>query len=164
VILDAAVGGRAHRVEVTGGKGRYTVAIDGRPLAVDWRPVGGPFVSLLVDGRSHDVGLERRPGGYRVLVGSHDFAVELLAPTRGDVVAARPAPAGPARLLAPMPGRVVRVLAEPGQEVEAGQGLVVMEAMKMENELRSPRAGRVVEVHARERQAVETGSLLVVVE
>jgi acetyl/propionyl-CoA carboxylase alpha subunit len=164
VILDAAVGGRAHRVEVTGGKGRYTVTIDGRPREVDWRPVGGPFVSLLLDGRSHDVGLEPRPGGYRVRVGSHDFAVELLAPTRVDAVAARRAPAGPARLLAPMPGRVVRVLAEPGQEVEAGQGLVVMEAMKMENELRSPRAGRVVEVHARERQTVETGSLLVVVE
>ncbi|PYQ05667.1 MAG: hypothetical protein DMF83_14660 [Acidobacteria bacterium] len=63
-----------------------------------------------------------------------------------------------------MPGRIVRVLAEPGQEVEAGQGLVVMEAMKMENELRSPRAGRVVEVHARELQTVETGFLLVVVE
>jgi biotin carboxyl carrier protein len=58
----------------------------------------------------------------------------------------------------------VRVLAEPGQTVEAGQGLVVMEAMKMENELRSPRAGRVAEVHARERQTVEMGALLVVVD
>jgi len=164
VILDAAVNGQTHRVEVTGGKGRYTVTIDGRPLEVDWRPVGGPFVSLLVDGRSHDVGLEPRPGGYRVLLGSHDFAVELLEPTRVDAVASRRVPAGPARLLAPMPGRIVRVLAEPGQEVETGQGLVVMEAMKMENELRSPRAGRVVEVHARPRQNVETGSLLVVVE
>jgi biotin carboxyl carrier protein len=63
-----------------------------------------------------------------------------------------------------MPGRIVRVMAEPGQEVAAGEGLVVMEAMKMENELRSPRAGRVAQVHARERQNVETGALLVVVE
>ena len=164
MILDAAVDGRAHRVEVTGGKGRYTVTIDGRAREVDWRRVGGPFVSLLVDGRSHDVGLEPRPGGYRVLWGSHDFAVDLLEPSRVDAVAPRRAPAGPVRLLAPMPGRIVRVLAEPGQEVEAGQGLVVMEAMKMENELLSPRAGRVVEVHARELQTVETGSLLVVVE
>jgi biotin carboxyl carrier protein len=53
---------------------------------------------------------------------------------------------------------------EPGQQVEAGQGLVVMEAMKMENELRAVRAGRVAEVHARERQAVETGALLVVLD
>jgi len=163
VILDAAVDGQVHRVEVTGGKGRYTVAIDGRPLEVDWRVAGGPFVSLLVAGRSHHVALEPRPGGYRVLVESHDFAVDLLDPTR-DVVLARRGPVGPARLVAPMPGRIVRVLGEPGQEVEAGQGLVVMEAMKMENELRSPRAGRVAEVHVREWQTVETGALLVVVE
>jgi biotin carboxyl carrier protein len=63
-----------------------------------------------------------------------------------------------------MPGRIVRVMAEPGQEVAAGEGLIVMEAMKMENELRSPRSGRVAQVHARERQNVETGALLVVVE
>jgi len=163
VIFDAAVDGQTHRVEVTGSKGRYTVAVDGRPLEVDWREVGGPFVSLLVGGRSHHVALEPRPGGYRVLVDNHDFAVDVLETTRDAVLAPR-GPAGPARLVAPMPGRIVRVLAEPGQEVEAGQGLVVMEAMKMENELRSPRAGRVVEVHARELQTVETGFLLVVVE
>jgi len=166
MILDASVDGRAHRVEVTGGPLRYTVTIDGRRMDVDWREAGGPFVSLLTapEGRSYHVGLEPRPGGYRVLVGSEEFAVDLLEATRVDGPAARCAPAGPARLLAPMPGRIVRVMAEPGQPVAAGEGLVVMEAMKMENELRSPRAGRVAEVHARERQTVETGALLVVVE
>jgi biotin carboxyl carrier protein len=97
------------------------------------------------------------------VVGSHEFAVELET-ARADSAAARRAPAGAARLLAPMPGRIVRVLAEAGQQVEAGQGLVVMEAMKMENELRAPRAGRVAEVHALEGQTVETGALLAVVE
>jgi biotin carboxyl carrier protein len=63
-----------------------------------------------------------------------------------------------------MPGKMVRILVESGQAVQADQGLVVMEAMKMENELRSPRAGRVREVHVREGQAVETGALLVVVD
>ena len=164
MIVDAAVDGQVYRVEVTGSQGRYTVAVDGRRLEVDWREVGGPFASLLIEGRSHRVGLEPRPGGYRVLIGSDELAVELLETTRLDAGAARRGPAGPARLLAPMPGRIVRVLAEPGQEVAAGQGLVVMEAMKMENELRAPRAGRVAEVRARERQTVETGALLVVVE
>jgi len=164
VILDVIVDGRPHRVEVTGGKGRYAVAVDGRSLEVDWREAGGPFVSLLMDGRSHHVGLEPCPGGYRVLVGSDEFAVELLERNRVDAVPARGGAAGPARLVAPMPGRIVRVMVESGQEVAAGQGLVVMEAMKMENELRSPRAGRVAEVHAHERQTVETGALLVVVE
>jgi biotin carboxyl carrier protein len=63
-----------------------------------------------------------------------------------------------------MPGKLVRLLVEAGQAVEAGQGLLVMEAMKMENELRAPRAGRVREVHVSERQAVETGALLLVLE
>jgi biotin carboxyl carrier protein len=164
VILDAAVDGQTHRVEVTGGKGRYIVTIDGRSLEVDWREAGGPFVSLLVGGRSHHVALEPRPGGYRVFVESHEFAVDLLETARVDAAVARRGPAGPARLVAPMPGRIVRVLAEPGQEVDAGQGLLVMEAMKMENELRAPRAGRVAEVHVAEWQTVETGALLVVVE
>jgi biotin carboxyl carrier protein len=62
-----------------------------------------------------------------------------------------------------MPGRVVRVLEAPGAEVAAGQGLVVIEAMKMENELKSPRAGRVLEVAVREGQAVEAGALLALV-
>ncbi len=67
------------------------------------------------------------------------------------------------RLTAPMPGRVVRVLEAPGADVVAGQGLVVIEAMKMENELEAPRAGRVQEVAVREGQAVEAGALLAVV-
>ena len=164
MILDATVDGQRHRVEVVGGRGRYTVTLDGRALDVDWQPGPGPFASLVVGGRSHDIGLEPWSGGYRVLVAGHEFDVELSETTGAGPENPRPAPAGPARLTAPMPGRIVRLLAEPGQEVQAGQGLVVMEAMKMENELRSPRAGRVAEVHVRERQTIETGALLVVVE
>jgi biotin carboxyl carrier protein len=74
------------------------------------------------------------------------------------------AAAGPQRVTAPMPGKVVKVLVSPGDEVEARQGLVVIEAMKMENELRAPRAGRVREVHVKEGAPVESGRLLVVLE
>jgi len=165
VILEAGVDGTRHRVEVEGAAGKYTVSIDGRALSVDWRAAGGSFASLLLtpEGRSYAVGLEPRPGGYRVLVGSDEFVVDLTE-ARSDTASARGEPSGPARLVAPMPGRIVRVLAEAGQQVEAGQGLVVMEAMKMENELRSPRAGRVAEIHALEGRTVETGALLAVVE
>jgi acetyl/propionyl-CoA carboxylase alpha subunit len=164
VIVEVAVDGTPRRVEVTGGGGSYSVRIDGRATAVDWRDAGGPFASLLMDGRSHDVGIEPRAGGYRVLVGGDEFVVELLGPARADPAAGGRAPTGPARLLAPMPGRIVRVLVEAGQTVEAGQGLVVIEAMKMENELRAPRAGRVAELPAVEGRTVETGALLAVVE
>ncbi|HEY5675844.1 MAG TPA: biotin/lipoyl-containing protein, partial [Myxococcales bacterium] len=64
---------------------------------------------------------------------------------------------------APMPGKVVKVLVKVGDEVKDGQGLVVVEAMKMENELKSPKAGKVTELHAVEGAAVESGAKLAVV-
>ena len=158
----ATADGRTLGVEVRGRDGRYTVVLDGEPLEVDLVDTGRYFASLLVDGRSHEVGIEKRPGGYRVHLADDTVAVDLQDAAHG---AATPAhhPTGPARLTAPMPGRVLRVLAEAGRNVEAGQGLVVIEAMKMENELRASRAGRVVEIAVHEGQTVETGALLVVV-
>ena len=164
MIYQATVGGRARRAEVRAGtgEGRYLVLLDGRALEVDAREVEAHRLSLLVDGRAHDVALERRPGGYRVAVGGSVIEVAL---REGP---AMPGPAsaanGPARVQAPMPGKLVRVMVAAGQAVTAGQGLVVMEAMKMENEIRSPRAGRVKEAPVREGQAVETGALLVLLE
>jgi biotin carboxyl carrier protein len=71
---------------------------------------------------------------------------------------------GPSRLVAPMPGKVVRVLVQPGDAVTARQPLIVVEAMKMENELRAGRDGTVAEVHAREGQSIDAGALLVIVQ
>jgi biotin carboxyl carrier protein len=161
--FDATVAGHTVRVEVRGGKGRYTVALDGVPMEVDVVGTGRPFASLLAGGESHEVAIDRRPEGYVVLFPGDAIAVDLAASARGAVAAA-PRVHGPARLTAPMPGRVVRVLRAPGTDVAAGDGLVVIEAMKMENELRSPRAGRVQEVAVREGQAVEAGALLMIVD
>lgn len=164
MIFDATVAGRTLRVEVRGGRGHYAVVVEGRPLQVDIAESDRAFVSLLVDGRSHEAGLEKVPGGYRVSLGGVPFQVELSDATQATESAARKAPSGPTRIQAPMPGKLVRVLVEAGQTIEAAQGLVVIEAMKMENELQAPRAGRVKQVHVREGQAVEAGALLVVVE
>jgi len=162
MILDATVAGRTIRVEVRGGDGRYRLTLDGTPLEVDL--AGGPrgLSSLLVGVASHEVGIEKRDGGYTIVFPGESFTVDLAAAARGTTAPARHGP-GPARLVAPMPGRVVRVLAEPGADVVAGQGLFVIEAMKMENELKAPRAGRLREVAVREGQAVEAGALLAVV-
>lgn len=164
VIFDATVDGRTVRVEVRGREGRYTVSLDGRLLDVDLQETGRDFLSLLIDGRSYEVGLEKRSTGYTVVLPDDALPVDLADAARGSGVIARKAVAGPARVSAPMPGKVVRVLVETGQDVAAGQGIVVVEAMKMENELRSPRAGRVKEIRVREGQTVETGALLAVVE
>jgi biotin carboxyl carrier protein len=162
MIFDATVGGSTVRVEVRGGGGRYTVVLDGSPVQVDVVTAGLPFASLLVGGESHEVGVERRPEGYVVHFPGAVVNVDLVEAARGASPVV-PRAHGPARLTAPMPGRVVRVLEGPGADVAVGQGLVVIEAMKMENELKSPRAGRVQEVAVREGQAVEAGALLAVV-
>jgi biotin carboxyl carrier protein len=165
MIYDASACGRSVRVEVraAAAEGRYTVRVDGREVEVDVRDSGPHTMSLIVDGRSHEVAIERVEGGYRVFLRGEVLDVGLVSGARG-AVAPRRAGGGPARVQAPMPGKRVRVLVSAGQEVGAGQGLVVMEAMKMENEIRSPRAGRVKEAPVREGQAVETGALLVLLE
>jgi biotin carboxyl carrier protein len=164
LILDATFGGRSVRVEVRGESGRYQVTLDGQPLDVDFQATGRHFASLIVDGESYEAGIVRQQDGYTVAIGGATFDVELRDAARGAGASARPRAAGPVGIKAPMPGKVVRVLAVVGQQVQAGEGLLVMEAMKMENELKAPRAGRVREVHVSERQAVETGALLLVLE
>jgi biotin carboxyl carrier protein len=163
MMFEAAVDGRTLRVEVRGKGGRYTVILDDRPLDVDLEETGRHFLSLLIEGRSYEVGLLATPRGYTVVLDGEVLDVELSDAGRGALPRAR-AETGQVRVTAPMPGKLVRVLVEAGQAVEAGQGLVVVEAMKMENELRATRAGRVKELPVREGQAVETGALLVVVE
>ena len=160
--FSAKVGDREAEVEVRGKDGRYTVTVDGRTLDVDLADTSTRFASLIVDGRSHEMGVERRPGGYRV-VGRDATVTVTLSEASSNGVPRREGASGPARLVAPMPGRVVRVLVAEGQDVEVGEGLVVIEAMKMENELKAPRPGRVSEVAVQEGQAVDAGALLVVV-
>ncbi len=163
MIFDATVDGRSLRVEVRGTEGRYVVLLDGAPLEVDLQDTGSHFVSLLVGGKSYEAGLEKRAGGYRVVLADDVVDVDLAEGTKSALLPLRK-PGGLARVTAPMPGKLVRVLVSTGQEVAAGDGLVVVEAMKMENELRAPKAGKVKEVPVREGQAVEAGTLLVVVE
>jgi biotin carboxyl carrier protein len=162
--LEATALGRTVPVEIKGGEGRYTVTLEGRALEVDARASGPHLLTLIVDGRVSSAALEKSAGGYIVHLPEDTLQVDLEGAGRAAPATKGRRAGGPTRVTAPMPGRLVRVLVEPGQEVRAGQGLVVMEAMKMENELRAPRSGRVAEVPAREREAVETGAVLVVLE
>ncbi len=151
-------------MEVRGAEGRYQARLDGRPIEVDLHRTGHDFVSLLIDGRSYELGLEKTASGYRVVFPEDTLDVELQDATRGGGAIARKAASGPARVTAPMPGKIVRVLVAPGQDAAADHGLLVMEAMKMENEIRAPRAGRIREILVREGQVVEQGALLIILE
>ena len=139
------------------------VRVDGQPVAVDARlPRSGPG-SVLLDGVSYLVDLGEGRDETDVVVDGETFRVQIEDPTRRGRAAARPADGAGQRLVAPMPGKVVAVLATVGQPVEPGAGLVVLEAMKMENEFRATAAGVVAEVHVAPGQAVNAGDLLVVV-
>ena len=164
VIFDAAVDGRSARVEVRSAGGLYTVLVDGRPLSVSAVPTARHFTTLIIEGRCHDAGVLRQGDHHAVSLREGTFDVTLVPAARGALAPHRKASAGPAKVNAPMPGKIVRIAAAPGQDVRAGECLVVMEAMKMENEIRAPRAGRVTKVLVQEGQAVESGALLVLVE
>ncbi len=134
-------------------------------MRVDFTRVGDRW-SILVGETSYEVAIEsRRRGQQLVHVDGHVVPVTVRVPGRGGRGGTDDGSGGtgPATIVAPMPGRVVKVLVAPGDAVMARQGLVVVEAMKMENELRAPRAGTVAEVRVREGAPVEANVVLVVI-
>jgi len=162
------VAGRTRTVEVRREGGSYVAIVDGRRHPVDVSQAGGSW-SLLLGTRSHDVRFaEESAGALVAVVDGRRVGVAVESPRRstsgGRGAAAGGTSAGPHTVVAPMPGKIVKVLVRPGDAVQARQGLVVVEAMKMENELRSQRAGTVSEVRVTEGASVETGTILVIVE
>ncbi len=157
------IGGKKRRVELPAqlGAGAVECSVDGQGVRVDARMLEPGVMSLLVDGRQYRCVLD----GDGVVVGGrrHEFVVEdprSLQGRRGAGAGAQ----GPRPVKAPMPGRVVRLLVEVGDVVAEGQGVVVIEAMKMQNELKASKAGRVVKVGVAVGDTVGSGDVLVVVE
>lgn len=160
---------RAIAVEPEGKSGRFRVTIDGRTSIVDAQRVGEFGLSLLFDGAGDSCTFQLVPGPARgeLLGHASGRAVPLAVNGRRRTGAGGDAGGrhhGEQKISAPMPGRVVRVLVAPGDEVAARQAVAVVEAMKMENELRSPRAGRVKDVAVSAGTSVEAGRVLVIVE
>jgi biotin carboxyl carrier protein len=125
----------------------------------------GPGVySVLLDGRSYDAFVEDTPSGLVVTIEGHRFELDIRDPRRWSRKTAGGGSDAVQAILSPMPGKVIRVLAAPGDEVLPGQGIVVVEAMKMQNELKSNRKGRVLSVPAQEGATVTAGELLATIE
>ncbi|HEX8187934.1 MAG TPA: biotin/lipoyl-containing protein, partial [Pyrinomonadaceae bacterium] len=150
--------------------GRVSGEVGGRRYELEAREVGPGEYLLIHGGRVYEcrVGAEPGEGGrgaLRVSVGAREYGVRLTDPKH--LRGAGPGggeQGGRAQVRAPMPGKVVRVLVGAGQAVAAGQGLVVVEAMKMQNELKSPKSGTVAELRAEPGATVNAGDVLVVVE
>ena len=147
------------------GQSLYRIRVDGTEQVVDARSVSGGL-SLLIDGKNHEVSLIRSADDFDVLLANRRFRFRLLTEDRARRAAARGGreASGRREVKASMPGKVIDVLVNIGDRVESKQGLLVIEAMKMENEIKSAGAGEVKEIHVAPGQAVESGEVLVVLE
>ena len=176
--LEIRIRGRTRTVELArsdpeasgSGRGRWLCRLDGQPVEADIVELAPGVFSLLLNGHAFEVRVHAGEAGLRVQAAGEDFVVEVHDPTsrragrgmrgprRGGLEAE-----GRQQVTAPMPGKVVRVLVKAGEQVEAGQGLLVVEAMKMQNEIRAPRTGKVEKLVVAEGQAVNAGEVLAVV-
>lgn len=180
--FEVAVGDRVRTVSVVRKGAELHVTLDGHTHVIDARRVSDTSLSLLVQNgagalpvQSVDAAFATRAGAgetgdFDVHLAGRVVPVQVRASTWMTRHGAPSAPGGgqagggPQRVVAPMPGKIVRVMVKPGDAVTAKQGLVVVEAMKMENELRAARDGRVREVAVVEGQSVEAGAVLLVVD
>jgi biotin carboxyl carrier protein len=158
-----------HELELTAraAHGSRRFVLDGAVIQAHSEEISPGAYSLLVEGRPYEAQVAAQPGeapgltsSYVVLVGLRQYRVELRDPRRSRRARSGLEAQGPQEIIAPMPGKVMRVLVRENQEVKSGQGLLVIEAMKMQNELHAPRDGRVERVYVAEGRGVDTGARL----
>lgn len=161
---DVTIDGKTYRLELGRDEGKWTCRLDGREIAVDAVVARPNVLSLRIGNQAYEVKCERVAGDQHIWVGSRRFSSEVRDPRslRGRARVADDA--GPKKLTAPMPGKVVRMLVSQGAEVEAGTGVVVVEAMKMQNEIKSPKKGMIQKIFVSEGAAVNAGEVLAIVE
>ena len=163
--FEAQLGRETIPIEIAGADGRFTVTLEGETVHVDARQTGEGIWSMLLAGASYVADVTERDGVYLVEVDGERYPIRVEEETRYIIRTrgARGADRGQV-LRAPMPGRVTLIEVAPGQAVAPGDGLIVLEAMKMENEFKAQVAGTVKEIRVAPGQAVNPGDVLLVIE
>jgi len=145
-------------------RGRLRVVLDGKAIEVDWAEVASGMFSILLEGRSYEASVARPSGqsagspSVRVVtVGTREYISEIRDPRLRRAGGLTAGAEGPQDIVAPMPGKIVRILVSENDRVGAGDALVVIEAMKMQNELHAPRPGQIEKIYVPEGAAVESG-------
>ena len=157
--------GKPHKLELSQKDGKWSCILNGKAYDIDAVVARPDVISLIVNGDCYEVKREQIRDDLHIWVKTVRFPVEVRDPrSLRSRRAAAAGMEGPAKLLAPMPGKVVRLLLHEKDEVEAGHGVLVVEAMKMQNELKSPKKGIVSKVLVREGAAVNAGDVLAIVE
>jgi biotin carboxyl carrier protein len=164
VKLAIELGGKTRKVEIERAGGKLRFRLDGKPLEADAVEVAPGIYSILIGGEAFEVRVEAAANELRVVSGEREMFTALRNPRQwrrrgGAALEAE----GRQQIIAPMPGKIIRVLVKAGDAVETGQGLLVVEAMKMQNEIRSPKSGKVERLQVVEGQAVNAGEVVAIV-
>lgn len=156
----------AHQVEIERTAKGYDCLVDGEPFNLDVVMTARDVLSIIHNGRHYETKREYSlRGETHILAGSERFSVEVRDPrSLHSRRAAAAGAAGPSKINAPMPGKIIRLLVAEGDEIEAGKGLLVVEAMKMQNEIKATKKGKVTKIAVQEGAAVNAGDLLAIVE
>jgi biotin carboxyl carrier protein len=166
VHLAGPSGNKLRIVELERDANQWKITLDGEPLDASVVEIDPHTLSVLLEGQSFEVHIMQSPGGLlKLQTDLQEFTAEISDPRawrRGRHGALELE--GRQQIVAPMPGKVVRVLVQAGEKVEAGQGLFVVEAMKMQNEIRSPKTGTLERLQVKEGQPVNAGEILAWVE
>ena len=162
---DVVIDGQSRRLELARDGEVWQCRLDGREIKLDAVLARRDVISIVINGTAYEVKREATATDLHLWVGSARYSAEVRDPRSfRSRRSSGGGAAGIKKLLAPMPGKVVRVLVSEKSLVEAGQGLLVVEAMKMQNELKSPKNGIVRKILATEGAAVNAGDVLAIVE
>jgi biotin carboxyl carrier protein len=159
--IDLQIGGKKRSVSIERSAGLLECTIDGRKVNAHAAEVSPGFYSLLIGGRSFEVLVQPNSADLTVLVGSREYEISILDRRewrKGQSAAAEKE--GRERIMASMPGKVVRVLVKNGDAIKKGQGILVVEAMKMQNEIRAAKSGTIERLEVAEGQTVSAGQVL----
>ena len=163
--FDVIIGDRTHRLELQKREGSWLAKLDEHEMEVDAALTARDVISVLIGGKAYEVKRERSLNGEtHMIVGSARYAVQVEDPRSLRTRRAAAAHShGPQSITAPMPGKIVRIIVSKGQEVAQGEGIVVIEAMKMQNVLKSPKKGAVQHIVVVEGSNVNAGDVLVTI-
>jgi biotin carboxyl carrier protein len=164
MLYEVMIDGKRYRLDLNQADGHWSCRLDGRELQIDAVLVRPDVLSLRIENRAYEIKLERIAGDVYLWVGSAAFAAEVRDPRSLSGRTRGADDHGPRKIVAPMPGKVVRLLVGQGTEVEAGAGVAVVEAMKMQNEIKSPKKGVVQKILVAQGAAVNAGDVLAIVE
>lgn len=165
MLYEVTINGQVKRVELSRQNDSWICKLDGRELALNVQVISADVISILYEGKSFEARRDYSDALHRIWIQGEFYSAEVNDPRsfRGRKKRAGYED-GPRKLTAPMPGKIVRVLLNEASEVEAGQGILVIEAMKMQNEIKSPKKGLIQKILAQAGASVNVGDLLAIVE